>query len=136
MKPIRGFLAFCFLAIFSWPAYCQDVRKADQLGEEFQKQMPYSKEKPQSGETPGQSQPKEYITPPESHKLRASPEPKNYEYPFCYNPYTRLYEYCYQDDYDTFRLRYRSPELLFWWEHGRRCPPGYYFKPGWGCYRY
>lgn len=107
-----------------------DIERADRLGEEFQKQMPWSKEKPQSGEFYGTPQPKDYLSPPEKEETQSEPDA---QYPYCYDPYTGYYEYCYRgydplygDDY--WRLRFR-------WDHGKRCPPGFHFKPGWGCYR-
>ena len=109
-----------------------DIEKADRLGDEFQQQMPWSKEKIPSGEPLTRDLPQ----PPESQKSKDESEPQWRQYPLCYNPYTLRYEYCYRGDEDYFMIRFRSPAFRFWWEHGRVCPPGYYFKGGWGCYRY
>lgn len=130
------FSALVFIFLLPFPGYTGDIQRADELGEDFQRQMPYSKERPQSGETPGQAQPKDYIAPPEREKTEPTPRPQGYDYPLCFNPYTRAYENCYPEDSEHWRLRYSSPDFRFWWEHGRACPPGYYFRPGRGCYRY
>jgi len=126
--------------VFSPAAYSEnavsqgDAEKAGQLGEDFQKQTPWGKDAPDTGEFRGTPQPKEYRSSPEDEQPRDEGQ-KVREYPLCYNPYTGGYEYCYPSDSYYFRMRFRSPEFRFWWEHGRTCPPGYYFRPGWGCYR-
>jgi hypothetical protein len=129
-----AFAAGIVAYLLSCPAYAQSGKGANELGDDFQRQMPYSKENPQSGE--GQTQPQDYTAPPDREKPEPQTTPQGTDYPLCYNPYTRVYEYCHPEDTDSFRLRLRSPDFRFWWEHGRSCPPGYYFKPGWGCYRY
>lgn len=117
------------------PAYAGTGKGASELGDDFQRQMPYSKERPQSGETPGQAQPEDYTAPPERERNEAPSEPQGRDFPLCYNPYTGGYENCHPEGSEYWRLRYDSPDFRFWWEHGRTCPPGYYFKPGRGCYR-
>ena len=116
-----------------------DIEKANQLGEEFQRQMPWSRESPQSGEYYGSPQPKSYFSTPE-RELPES-EPPMAQYPFCYNPYTRIYEYCYPPEYGYYnsqgydyyylrgygyyypgeyyyRFRLHLPEFRFYWEYG------------------
>lgn len=128
-----AFTAAIITCLLSCPAYAGGGKGASELGEDFQKQMPYSKEKPQSGE--GQPQPRDYTAPPEREKPEARTPAQAPDYPLCYDPYTRTYEYCHPEDSDSFRMRLRSPDFRFWWESGRTCPPGYYFRPGWGCYQ-
>jgi hypothetical protein len=135
MSGFASMAAVC-ICLFSYPAYPEDASRANELGEDFQRQIPGYKEKPQGGETPGQTQPQDYTAPPDREKPEPQTTPQGTDYPLCYNPYTRVYEYCHPEDTDSFRLRLRSPDFRFWWERGRSCPPGYYFKPGWGCYRY
>ena len=128
--------AIVFVILLSCPGYSGNIERANELGEDFQRQMPYSKEKPQSGETPGQAQPGDYVAPPEREKNEPAAQPRGGDYPVCYNPYTRAYENCNPEDSENWRLRYSSPDFRLWWEQGRSCPPGYYFRPGRGCYRY
>ncbi len=124
------------IGLFSSSVCASQTSRADELGDDFQGQMPGYKEKPRSGETPGQAQPQEYTAPPDREKPDSQAPPQGSDYPLCYNPYTRDYEYCHPEDVDSFRLRLRSPDFRFWWEHGRSCPSGYYFRSGWGCYRH
>ena len=123
------------ICLLSYPAFPGSVSRANELGDDFQRQMPYSKEKPQSGETPGQAQPEDYTAPPERERTEAPSQPQGYDNPLCYNPYTRGYENCYPEGSEYWRQRYDSPDFRLWWEHGRTCPSGYYFNPGRGCYR-
>lgn len=127
-------VSLCFL--FSGSVYSQDLRRAEELGNDFQQQMPYSTERPGSGETPGQAQPGDYVAPPEREQGEPAAQPRGGDYPVCYNPYTRAYEPCYPQDSEYWRMRYNSPDFRIWWEQGRSCPSGYYFRPGRGCYRY
>jgi len=113
-----------------------DIEKADQLGEEFQKQGPWTRQAPQAGGFYGMPQPEDYLATPESQRPKDESESSVMQYPLCYNPYNRVYEYCYPRESSYFNLRFRSPEFRFWWRRGRACPPGYYFVPEEGCYRY
>lgn len=120
-----------------------DLEKVDRLGEEFQRQMPWSKEVPQSGAYEGTPQPEGYLSAPGREAKET--EPSAAQYPYCYNPYTRRYEYCpggrypyhhpyyYYENY--FYLRIGWPKFYFYWEGGESCPPDYYHRQGWGCYR-
>lgn len=72
----------------------ENIKKAEQLGEEFQRQMPWSRKSPQSGAYYGMPQPESYFSTPE-RELPDFKEPYVIQYPYCYNPYTRQYEYCY-----------------------------------------
>ncbi len=128
--------AAVFVFLLPCPGYPGDIERANELGEDFQRQMPYSKERPQTGETPGQVQPGDYVAPPERERNEPPPQPRAGDSPVCYNPYTRAYETCYPQDSEYWRLRYSSPEFRLWWDQGRSCPSGYYFKHGRGCYRY
>lgn len=128
--------AIVSVILLSCPGYPGDIQRADELGNDFQRQMPGFREKPQSGETPGQAQPGDYVAPPEREKNEPASQPRSGDYPLCYNPYTRAYETCYPEGSENWRLRYGSPDFRLWWESGRSCPPGYYFRPGRGCYRY
>ncbi len=128
--------AVVFVFLFSCPGYPGNIERANEMGEDFQRQMPYSKERPQTGETPGQAQPGDYVAPPEREKSEPPSQPQAGDYPLCYNPYTRTYENCYPQDSESWRLRYNSPDFRLWWDHGRSCPSGYYFRSGRGCYRY
>ncbi len=131
--------------------FSEDIGKADQIGEEFQRQAPWSETAPGSGAYHAPPQPEEYLSPPEPEE----PEPPAAPRPYCYNPYTGLYEYCYPGGYlhGYFHPRYRYeylhsdedtryrfeldlPGFYLYWEKGGRCPPGYRFIPEWGCYRY
>jgi hypothetical protein len=123
-----------FLAIFAGPVCGQDIQRADNLGDEFQKQMPYSKEKPQSGETPGQPQPEHYVAPPERERPDAAQPPGN-GYPLCYNPYYGRYEPCYPEGSEQWRHFYSSPHFQLWWDKWRSCPSGHHFRIGKGCFR-
>ncbi len=123
------------VCLLSCPAFAGGIYRADELGDDFQGQMPYSKDRPQTGETPGQMQPGDYTSPP-GEGTGALPQPQGGDYPLCYNPYSRGYENCYPQGSEYWRQRYDSPDFRLWWDHGRTCPPGYYFKPGWGCYRH
>jgi hypothetical protein len=137
MKTTGIIFAFIvFLFALCHPVYAGDLERANELGEDFQRQMPYSRERPQTGETPGQTQPRDYVAPPERERSEPAPQPGGGDYPVCYNPYTRVYENCYPQDSEYWRLRYNSPDFRFWWEQGRSCPSGYYFRQGRGCYRY
>ncbi|MCL5023432.1 MAG: hypothetical protein M1497_08730 [Nitrospirae bacterium] len=137
---LKVFMAAICLFLFSGgkclSATSGEIDKADRLGEEFQRQMPYSKERPETGETPGQTQPGDYTAPSEREGTLAPAQPGGYDEPLCYDPYTGTYEYCYPEDSDYFRSRFQSPGFPFWWERGRSCPPGYHFEPGRGCYRH
>lgn len=120
------------LFIFSQPLYSdaaspskKDIEKADKLGEEFQKEMPWAKER----------QPQKELLTPVPPPPADTTESKTVQNPMCYNPYTGAFESCNPDDYEHFRLRWQSQKFRFWWEHGRACPAGYHFNPGWGCYR-
>lgn len=113
-----------------------NIEKADQLGEEFQKQGPWTRQAPQDGGFYGMPQPKDYLAPPESQLPQYESENSTVQYPLCYNPYNRAYEYCYSGDSSYFQLRFRSPDFRFWWRRGRTCPPGYHFVPEEGCYRH
>ncbi|MEF9476076.1 MAG: hypothetical protein L0958_05240 [Candidatus Mariimomonas ferrooxydans] len=112
----------------------KDIEKAEELGEEFQMQMPWSREKSQSGSHYDISQPEAYRATPEK-ELPASEEKTLY--PYCYNPYTYRYELCYYRYYydDYYRLRLHLPKFNFSLEHERGCQDGFYFKTGWGCYK-
>lgn len=135
MKTSHCIVVIFFLAVVVLPVYGQDIQKADQLGEEFQRQMPYSKPKIDSGETPGQPQPEDYTAPPEREKSETAGQPQGYDAPLCYNPHYGNYERCYPQDSDDWRSNYDSPHFQFWWQQWRNCPPGYHFRPGWGCMR-
>jgi hypothetical protein len=113
-----------------------DVEKADQLGDEFQRQMPWYARTPQSGAFFGIPQPKEYLSAPESEIPPESSEYLSRQYPLCYDPYTGSYEYCKPRNSYYFRVKLRSPQFRFWWSKGRFCPYGYFFIPDRGCYRY
>jgi hypothetical protein len=130
------FAAMTFLSLLTCPGYPGSLEKADELGDDFQRQMPWSREKPQSGETPGQAQPRDYVAPPEREKTETTTRPQGETFPLCFNPYTRGYETCYPEDSEHWRTWYNSPDFRLWWEQGRSCPRGYYFRPGRGCYRY
>jgi len=107
-----------------------DAEEADKLGEEFQKEAPWFREKPESGESKGDPQPDLYQRSSEPYcRYPDCPE----QYPLCYNPDLEVYEYCYPADTSDFRLRFHSPKLRLWWESERVCPPGYFFKPNSGC---
>ncbi len=120
-------------------AASDDAEKADKLGEEFQKQAPWFREKPQGDEGKGEPQPELYIHTPEGKEEKQDKYPYcRYpdcpeQYPLCYNPDLEVYEYCYPADSSDFRLRFHSPKFRLWWEHERVCPPGYFFTPGSGC---
>ncbi len=140
MRYFKTILIILVLVLFPFHAYAEtpspspkdkDIEKADKLGEEFQKQMPWSKERTPGGEPLTRELPQ----PPESQKQKDESESQFTRYPLCYNYYTRRYEYCYPRDSDYFMLRFQSPKFRFWWEHGRSCPPGYHFVPGEGCLR-
>lgn len=122
-----------FLAVSVWAVYGQDIHKEDKLGEEFQRQMPYSKERPQSGETPGQPQPKDYIAPTEKEKTDTT-QSQMHERPVCYNPYYGKYEPCYPRDSEQWRFFYSLPHFQLWWDKWQNCPPGYHFRTGKGCF--
>lgn len=115
-------------SLYSWAASPskKDIEKADKLGEEFQKDMPWAKDR----------QPQKEPLTPAPQTPSAATEQKTLQYPMCYNPYTGGFESCNPDDYEHFNLRWQSQKFRFWWEHGRACTKGYHFKPGWGCYRY
>lgn len=134
MKVFRCFFTAFFLAVSACAVYGQDINRADKLGEEFQRQMPYSKERPQSGETPGQPQPKDYIAPAERERPDAT-QSQVYEQPICYNPYYGNYEPCYPRDSEQWRFFYSSPHFQLWWDKWRSCPSGYHFRNGKGCFR-
>ena len=113
-----------------------DIEKADRLGDEFQQQMPWSKEKIPSGEPLTRDLPQ----PPESQRSKDESEPQWRQYPLCYNPYTLRYEYCYLSHdnlnyYDYYKYRTHRPGFYLYWGHGGKCPPGYYFSPERGCYQ-
>ena len=127
-------MAVLCICLISCPVFAWSISRANELGDDFQRQMPYSREGPQSGETPGQMQPGDYTSPPERERPEATSQPQGGDYPLCFNPYTRGYENCYPEGSEYWRLRYNSPEFRYWWEHGRTCPQGYYFKPGRGCF--
>ncbi len=127
-------VAGLLVVFLSCPVFAQNLRRADELGEDFQRQMPYSKDKTQSSETPVQAQPREYTAPAGGEQPSATGIQGN-EYPLCYNPLSGVYEYCDPGDSEYFRQRFQSPDFRYWWERGRACPPGYYFRQGWGCYR-
>jgi hypothetical protein len=110
--------------------------RVEQLGEEFQRLMPWSRRTPQSDTYYDTPQPKEYFSTPEIELPQKDADYQYMRYPLCYNPYNRLYEYCYSRDSNYFKLRFRSPEFRFWWKSGRGCPAGFYFVPGSGCYKY
>lgn len=140
MRHLKTILIILALALFSSHSYAEtgapspkdkDIEKADKLGEEFQRQMPWSKERAPAGEPLTRDVPQS----PESQKPKDEPESQWKQYPLCYNPHTHRYEYCYPGDPDYFMLRFRSPKFRFWWDYGRSCPPGYYFAPGQGCFR-
>lgn len=117
-------------------AASENTEKAGQAGEEFQSQAPWFRERTQSGGYYYMPQPEHYLAVPESQTSEKEPNGSQSQYPLCYNPYTREYEYCYPWDYNYFRVRFRSPEFRFWWVSERNCPSGYYFSAGYGCYRY
>ena len=122
-------------------AESDNAEKTDKLGEDFQRQLPWFREKPESGESKGTPQPELYQRTPEGDK---NGEKQKYpycrypdcpgQYTLCYNPDLDLYEYCYPADSFDFRMRFRSPKFRLWWEQERVCPPGYFFKSGTGCY--
>jgi len=112
----------------------KDIEKADRLGEEFQKQGPWSRQEPQDGLFYGIPQQGKYLTTPESELQDGSGSVLT-QYPLCYSPYTGSYEYCYPRGSSYFKSRFRSPAFRSWWRRGRVCPPGYYFMPDEGCYR-
>mgnify|MGYP006268487043 FL=1 len=130
------FSIIALLSVFANPGYPGNNERANELGNDFQNQMPWSKEKPQSGETPGQAQPRDYVAPPEREMTETTTRPQGEMYPLCFNPYTRAYETCYPEGSENWRTWYNSPDFRFWWEQGRACPRGYYFRPGRGCYQY
>jgi hypothetical protein len=113
-----------------------NIERANKLGEEFQKQGPWSRKSPQDQDFYGIPQPEDYLATPESQLPKSESDMSSVPYPLCYNPYTRVYEYCYSGDSSYFQSRFSSPEFRFWWKRGRTCPPGYYFVPKEGCYRY
>lgn len=122
-------LLFLFTCVaYSWAA-SGNIEKVDRLGEEFQGQMPGTKERPEKESGFDTPQPQEYVAP-----SAVVPTGQNQAGPVCYNPYTQMYERCYLPDSEDFRGWYRSPKFRTWWERGRSCPSGYYFVPGSGCY--
>jgi len=142
-------LSFTFSAIpcsrlhIVMPAFAasDDTDKADKLGEDFQKQSPWFREKPKSDENTGTPQPEQYLRNPEGEKKEETQKYPYCRYPdcpeqyaLCYNPDLDTYEYCYPADSDHFRLRFRSPKFRDWWERERACPAGYSFTPDGGCY--
>ncbi len=114
---------------------------SEKLGDEFQKQAPWFREKQQSGESRGEPQPELYLKTPEEKKEKEDKYPYCYypycrgQYTLCYNPDTGRYEYCYPSDSYYFKLRFQSPKFRLWWEQERMCPQGYFFKPSSGCVR-
>jgi hypothetical protein len=108
-----------------------DTEKAEQLGEEFQNQMPGARSSSRSSDSTVIPQPDAYSSPEE----KKEPDYNQMQYPLCYNPATGFYEYCYAHDSDHFRLRFRSSDFKFWWEKGRKCPSGFHFKSGQGCFK-
>lgn len=115
---------------------------SEKLGDEFQKQAPWFREKQQSGESRGEPQPELYLKTPEEKKEKEDKYPYCYypycqeQYTLCYNSDTGRYEYCYPSDSYYFKLRFQSPKFRLWWEQERMCPPGYFFKPSSGCVRF
>ena len=129
------------MGISSAVASSDDVEKSDKLGDDFQKQSPWFREKPKSGESTGTPQPEQYLRNPEGEKKEETQKYPYCRYPdcpgqyaLCYNPDLDTYEYCYPANSDNFRMRFRSPKFRLWWERERRCPPGYSFAPDGGCY--
>jgi hypothetical protein len=114
----------------------ENLERVNNLGEEFQRQGPWSRKSPQDGGFYDIPQPDSYLATPESQLPKSEPEVSAVPYPLCYNPYIRVYEYCYSGDSSYFQSRFSSPQFRFWWKRGRTCPPGYYFVPEEGCYRY
>lgn len=110
------------------------IETADKLGEDFQKQGPWSRKESPGDGFYGIPQPGEYQT-PGSQVPEEESEYNINQYPLCYNPYERLYEYCYPKGSSYYRSRFRSPDFWSWWRRGRVCPPGYYFVPEEGCYK-
>ncbi len=127
-------IAVLYICLLSDPGSAGSISGAANLGDDFQRQMPYSKEGPQSGETPGQIQPGDYTAPPERERTDLPAQPRVSDSPLCFNPYTGGYETCYAEGSEYWRERYNSPDYRYWWEQGRTCPPGYYFRPGRGCF--
>jgi hypothetical protein len=123
-------------------AASDNTEKADKLGEEFQKQSPWFREKPESDESIVTPQPEHYLRIPEEKKEEETQgNPYCYypyceeQYPLCYDPDTGLYEYCYPADSFSFKFRFHSRKFRQWWDHERACPPGYFFKNNIGCAR-
>lgn len=115
-----------------------DIERADQLGKEFQRQMPWSKDIPKSGAYEGMTQPEGYYFAPEK-ELSEEEMSKMSKPPYCYNPGTYRYEYCYPSYdnlkyYDHNKYRLRLPGFYLYWGHGEKCPPKYHFSPERGCY--
>ncbi len=110
------------------------IEKADKLGEEFQREGPWSRQAPQGGfyDVP---QPRDYLATPGSQFPPDDAGSDMTQYPLCYNPYAGYYEYCYPRESSYFRSRLRTPGFRSWWRRGRSCPPGYHFIPEEGCYR-
>lgn len=123
-------------------AASDNTEKADKLGEEFQKQSPWFREKPKSGESTGVPQPEQYLRCTEDKKEEETQSNPYCYYPYCeeqyplrYDPDTKPYEYCYPVDSFSYKFRFRSPKFRLWWDQERACPPGYFFRPNFGCTR-
>lgn len=135
-------LALTFGAGLSFCYASENQKEAGRFADDFQRQMPWSRQIPQSGAINGMLQPENYISPsesmqPKSEQLRyAVPYYYYQQYPLCYNPYLFRYEYCGGNDSYEFRVRFRSKDFIFWWENKRECPPGHRFVHNRGCYRY
>ena len=112
-----------------------NIDKADNLGDEFQKQGPWSRQAPAGDGSTATPQPEEYLATPKSQIPGSESEGGSVQYPLCYNPYKQVYESCAPMDSSDFQLRLRSPAFRLWWKKGRTCPSGYYFVPEKGCYR-
>ncbi len=130
-----------YIGVLSSFAASDNAEKVDKLGEDFQKQSPWFRDKPESGESKGIPQPELYQRTPEGNKGEETQKYPYCRYPdcpgqyaLCYNPDADLYEYCYPADSFDFRMRFHSPKFRLWWEQERVCPPRYFFKHGTGCY--
>ncbi|MBI5674306.1 MAG: hypothetical protein HZC48_00560 [Nitrospirae bacterium] len=130
-------LAFSFLPLFSVysETISKDIEEAERLGEEFQGQMPWSKDIPESGAYDGMTQPEGYLSGPRQ-KMYEEDRAKIREYEYCYNPVTFRYEYCYSaypNFYDYYKYRLYLPGFYLYWRHGEKCPPGHHYSTERGC---
>lgn len=136
-------MAFCFIP--PCLVYCEadtlhernsdNIEKADRLGEDFQNQGPWSRQRSPDDNFYAIPQPREYQATPGSQIPEVEPKYDITQYPLCYNPYAGAYEYCYRGGSSFYRSGFRSPSFGLKWRRGRSCPPGYYFVPEKGCYR-